>query len=759
MPDSTFCLRTLGGLLIAVGASVSSLWGIQQVPGAAGPPPVVGVVRDSSGTGLPNVRIVVPEANRATTTAAAGNFTFRSLPPGTYHLDASLIGHAPGHATVIVPESGAPVEVEIVMGLSPLALEGVNVTASPTGADPLGITQSTVQLSGKELDRNLGTSVAQTLADEPGMSVRYAGPAAAAPVIRGLTGERILVLQNGQRTGDLSSSSPDHGVSLDPLAATQIEVVRGPASLLYGNSALGGVVNVLSADIPTTIPNHWEGYLAGQGESVNPGGALTGELTAPLGSSLAVNFRAGGRSVDDVRVGGGGLLDNSYYRNLYGSAGLGYVGNRNSGGVAVERYGFDYGLPAPEDAEESGVHLEGHREEVKARGRARLGAAFFSNVEADATAQWYTHDEIEDDGEIGTTFNLRTQTLELTSGTTLGTLEGAIGISGLFKQYQATGEEALTPPADSRSGGVFVFQEIPLGSVMADADNAPRLQIGARYDIYRIDSEVGDPKFGPARSRDFNNVSASVGVAIPLTAGASVGGNIARAFRAPTVEELFSNAFHAAVGAYDRGNPDLRSETNLGGEVVLRAQQNRLTGQLSAYLNRIDDYIFPEVVGDIQVEEEDGEAFVVPLNEFTQADASLIGVEGKIEAAVTPQLVLGAMGDAVRGEFVDGGPLPFMPASRLGGSARWDNGRFSVGGELRRAFEQDNVPDNELATDAYTLVNLSIGYTLIRGGQVHTLTLRGDNLFDAEYRDATSRIKAFASNPGRNLSLVYKMLF
>lgn len=722
-------------------------------------PPILGVVRDTAGDPLPSVRIVIAELGRATTTAADGTFAFRSLRPGTYHLDATLIGYAPQHAVVNVPEEGPPVRVELRMAVTPLTLSGLQVTASPTGEDPLRIAQSTVQLGGKELGRNLGGSVAETLDEQPGISTRYAGPATSTPVIRGLSGERVLVLQDGNRTGDLSSTSADHGLSVDPLAATQIEVVRGPASLLYGNNALGGVVNVIVNDIPTSVPSHREGYIAGQLESVTPGGALSGSLSLPLGPSWALTMRGGGRNMDDVRLGGAGELGNTDFRNLSGAAGLGYIREGVSAGLAAQLYGFEYGLPSAPGEGEAGVRIEGSRRELNGRADWTLGTAGIAYLRLAGGAQWYTHDEVEPSGEIGTTFKLNTQTLRLSGRTRFGPLSGAVGASALFKQYAPEGEEALTPTANSDNIGAFLFQEIALGGpAAAERPRTPRLQFGLRYDLYRIASEA-EEDFGPAASRDFQNVSGSIGLNVPLSGGVAVSANAARAFRAPTVEELFSNAFHAALGSFDVGNPALEAEVNNGAEAVLRAQTERLTGQFSAFYNRIDNYIAPNVAGDTIVVEEDGDSFVAPLVVFGQADAALRGVEGQLEAAVGRDLVLGLVGDIVRGEFVDGPPLPFMPAAHLGGSVRWDDTRYSAGIEARHAFAQTDVPEGELATGGYTLVDLSAGLTLVRGGLVHSVTLRADNVFDVLYREATSRVKAFAPNPGRNVTVVYRVLF
>jgi iron complex outermembrane receptor protein len=726
-------------------------------------PPIEGVVRDSAGAPLPNVQVIVSPINRTATTNGDGQFTFRALPAGSYHITTLLIGYAPGHTDLTVrPEATDPIRVEIVMRTSRIELSAVQVTASPAVIDPRNVAQSTSEISGQALARQLGASLAQTVAGEPGISVRFSGPGATAPVIRGLSGERILVLQDGDRTADLSSAAPDHGVSLDPLVAQRIEVVRGPASLLYGNQALGGVVNVISNDIPTSIPSHIDGYVAGQAESVNPGGALSGGVTVPVGRSFALVARGGGRHLDDLRMGGDLKLDNSYYRNGYGVGGFGFASDVATGGLVYRGYNFNYGLPS---ADAEGAHIEGHRHEVAGRSDITLGSAALNSLRLSGTAQWYTHDEIESTGEVGTSFDLKTQTLDLLGRTQFGGLTGAIGASGILKQYASTGEEALTPAANSNGAGIFVYQEIPLvKGVDADAP-VPRLQVGARYDLYRIESKAGDPKFGAARSLDFNNASGSLGLTFPLAPQASVAVSVARAFRAPSVEELFSNAFHAASGTFDRGNPSLDAEVNQGIDGILRVQGTGVNGQISAFYSRIDNFITPTIVKDTTI---DGDAgpITVPLNQFSQADATLKGIEGRVEAEVVPRLVLGAMGDVVRGELKDGTPLAYMPAARVGGLARWDNTRFNAGAEVRYAFKQDRVPpaaapDDPAATitGAYTLLNLSLGLNLITGDRVNSVMLRADNLLDEQYADASSRIKNFAFNPGRNFSLVYKMLF
>jgi len=252
--------------------------------------------------------------------------------------------------------------VKVTMRVATVRLSSVNVTATPTGADPLNTTQATIQLSGKELQRSVSASLGQTLSGEPGMAVRFNGPLAAAPVIRGLTGERVLVLQDGDRTGDLSSSAVDHLNAVDPNSAERIEVIRGPASLLFGNNALGGVVNVITNDVPTSVPTRLSGFVSGQGESVAPGGVVSAGASVPLGEHAALSVRGGIRKFDDLRVGGGDTQDNTAGNTANASVGLGYVHSRGTLGFGFRQMNFEYGLPhAPHD---ESIRLEGRRQQA-----------------------------------------------------------------------------------------------------------------------------------------------------------------------------------------------------------------------------------------------------------------------------------------------------------------------------------------------------------------------------------------------------------
>ena len=744
--------RTLLALVIIPVAALAS-------PAAAAPagPPIRGIVVDTAGQPLANVQVVATELQRVVVTDGSGAFALVGAPIGTVHLSFVAVGYAPHHEVIAVTATASVVEMRVVMRRTALRLAGVTITASPTGTDPLSVTQSTIQLSGKELQRQLGATVAQTLSSEPGVAMRFNGPMANVPVVRGLTGERILTLQDGERVADLASAAADHAFVADPNSAERIEVIRGPASLLYGNSAIGGVVNVISGDIPTSVPSRIGGFVNAQSETVTPGGVGSVGLNVPLGQHFAGTLRGTLRDQSSYRIGKhGGAQPNTDARSWNGTAGLGYVGTALSAGVVYRQSDFNYGIPFEGDNEQ--IRIDGVRRGLQGRAGYSTGLQALSYLRLEGTAQWYSHKEIAAaDGAVGTRFALTAQTLSLTGKTQLGRVSGSVGAQAFLRQYEPIGDEAFTPAANNRNFAAFVYQEVPLVSGRAES-RTPRLQFGGRFDTFTLDAKAGtDERFRQARSRTFNNASGSVGLSVPFAEHFTISGSAARAFRAPTVEELYADGLHVAVGTYDIGNASLRPETSLGLDGVLRAQGRSGFLQLSAYRNQINDYILPRVTGTIVT----NNGFV-PLVNIEQRDAVLTGFEFSGEAVVARRFVVGALADAVRGKGPDGTNLPFIPAARVGGSLRYDTGTWSIGGESRYIFDQTRVSaDNarDVPTDSYSLVNLNASWTVPSRRTVQTVTLRVDNLLDARFADATSRIKAYTFNPGRNVSLVYRLGF
>lgn len=711
---------------------------------------IVGVVRDSAGRPLAHAQVVAQPGMRQAQTDSRGRFELRRLGEGLYRVEASLIGYAPAVSEVRVT-GGALAGIELSLAATPLTLSGIQVTASVTGRQPSAVTQATTQLSGKALERELGGSVAQTLKYQPGIAVRSNGPGAAMPVLRGLTGDRVLVLQDGQRAADLAGSADDHGVTIDPLAAQRVEVVRGPATLLYGNNALGGVVNVISGDVTGGMPLRPQFTFAAQTESAQPGGAVSARGAAPLGESWSVTARAGGRWTGDMRIGDdpelGSRLRNTDARSWNGALSLSHMASSWNGSLAVRAYDFAYGLPFRPDADP--IDLEGSRIELAGRAEVGLGGRAFPSARIDFTAQEYGHDELSD-GRVDQRFELATRTLNLlVRQAPLGLLsDGAWGASVLLRRYSPTGPAALTPAADSRAFGVFGFQELTTGVAGA------AVQFGARVDRYALTTRDSE-KFGPGVDRTFDALSGSIGLRMPIAAGLTAGVTVARSFRAPTVEELFSGAAHAGTGAVEYGDASLDEERGRSIEAVLHLRTARLNGQFAAYVNRIDNYIQLTFVRDTVL----GDA-TLPVYVYAQTPATLRGVEGSIEVALHRHVAATVRGDWLHAEQRDGTPLSFMPAPRTGFTMRWDDGRFSLGGDVHHELRQTRSgPADEGPTGAHTILRVDAGARFEIAGRANSISLRVDNLRNESYREATSRIKDFAPAPGRNIAVVYRTWF
>ncbi|MCU0626526.1 MAG: TonB-dependent receptor [Gemmatimonadaceae bacterium] len=463
----------------------------------------------------------------------------------------------------------------------------------------------------------------------------------------------------------------------------------------------------------------------------------------------------------DLRAGDATRIANTDADTWSASAGLAWFGERANVALAVRGQDFDYGVPAPDAA---AVRIAGDRRALQLRGDFAPTLSWLPSVRVDATTQRYAHDEVEPGGVVGTRLQLATQTLTVTGRTQVGALRGTVGVQGFFRRYAGLGDETFTPAARNDNVALLLHQELAVGPARAD-DRRATVQLGARHDWIRIvPRATDDPRFASLTRRTVGTTSGSLGLSLPLPASTSLGLSVARAFRAPTVEELWSNGYHAAVNSFDIGTPTLRPELATGADLVLRMQRRRAFAQLAAYGTRIDGYVLPLVGADTTL----ADFGTVPIVRFGQVNATLAGVELSGEAALHRRLVLGVLADAVRGRGPDGTALPFMPAARVGGSLRWDAGRWLVGGDVRHVLAQTRVAaDNPLAvrnpldvaTGAYTLLNLNGALTLPGRRTAHVLTLRIDNLLDVRYVDATSRIKSFGWNPGRNVALGYRLGF
>ncbi len=764
-------------LLLMVGAG--NLRGQELPSGVTREGAIEGTVVDGT-TGLPVVGAVVRirELGRFDFSHGEGRFGFEGVRVGEYTLTVERIGYAATQEPVEV-RAGEITRVTLTLTSSAISLSGLVVTGVGRARGLEETYRPTAVLAGDELDRRLSWTLAGTLAHQPGISMKSFGSAPAQPVIRGMGGDRVLVLEDGQRTGDLSTTGADHAVGIDPISAQRVEVVRGPAGLLYGSNALGGVINVIREEVPRTLPDDPHGVVSLQGESVNRGGSAAGHLLFPLTSHLAGRVEGSFRSGGDVRT-PLGELGGTDSRGMNAAAGLSWIPGWGFMGASLRLYKLDHGLPGEFNGQViPGAHPSGASAETL-RTAARIQFGYLTGVgpleaiEGEGSFIHYRHDEIErtlESGEkvIGTSFDQITATLGATArhehAPRFRLQEGAAGVFGLYRDLITGG--AFPGTRDSREVNLaaFVYEELALGWL--------RVQLGARYDWIRVEPmdrrpiNRGDGAV-PVNDRTFQDVSGSAAGLVELHPGLVAGASVARAFRSPSVRELYSDGPHLADFSYDIGNPELEREVGLGTDLFLRWNHPQVNFEASLFRNAISNFIHYRPTGSV-----DPRFFRFPLFTAQGEDAVFLGADGRVQWEASPGFVIDGTLSYVRAEYSDREePLPSIPPLNGGLRARLERGGWFVTAGYDGTAKQHRVPRSipnpvqgepdivpESPTDGYTLFHLGAGIRWTQGDRVHSVTLNAENVLNTEWRDHLSRARAVAPEPGRNLQLLYRISF
>lgn len=715
-----------------------------------------------SGDPIAGAAVQIDELRRTVTSATDGTFTFTNVPPGRYHLSVHSQGYSTRRTEVVVASTAVS---ELQLAVDPeLHFEEVT-TVTGDARSQFEVYQPTAVLAGQELSKQLEMSLGATLENQPGVASRSFGPAPARPVVRGLDGDRVQILQDGQRMGDLSSQSGDHGVTVNPAAAQRIEVVRGPATLLYGANAIGGLVNVITEDIPTRPIDGTSGNFTADFGTAAREAAGAADIRAGNGR-LALHAGGGGRRSGDVDTPAGEIA-NSQSRNGFGNVGLSWTGDRGYFGGS---YGYDdtkYGIPV---VEEGILQLTPRRHSFSLRGSAERLNGAFDGFRGTLSVRRYKHDELEG-SEIGTAFKNDTTEIEvLGSHRAVGRLKGSIGGWVLDRAFDARGEEALSPAVDQNGFAAFLFEELTWPHVT--------FQFGGRVDRNR---------YSPAdeEERDFTEVSGSVGLLFRPEAAddrLTVAASLARAARPPALEELYFFGVHRGNFALEVGNPTLESERALGFDLSLRWRGSRASGEVTYFRNDIDDFIFRNLLDEEEFEaredefidrfggrepagrEEHGtagdEGEELAIVEFAGRDAVLQGVEAHADFSVTSRVFVEVGADYVRGSLKErDDSLPRMPPFRVRGGVRYQYNAFQAGGEVVGVAKQDRIFGAETATDGYALLKLFTSYSFQTGAAVSTITARLDNATNELYRNHLSLIKDLVPEMGRNFKVLYNVRF
>jgi len=662
-------------------------------------------------------------------------------------------------------------------------LEEIRVTADPLARPSTHIVQPTRVLDEEALLVRDTRSIGETVAGELGVSSSDFGPGVGQPIIRGLSGARVRVLQDGIGTMDVSTISADHAVSLEPVFAEQVEIYRGPAALLYGSGATGGFVNVVSNRIPDSVPDGLSGELYGHYDSASDGYLSALQLDHGAGN-LAFHVDAMKRDTDDIDIPGfgpvepgpdarAGTLANSDTDAERATGGVSYVGSRGFIGVAVGVADNEYGVPGEgeeEEEEEAGEEGEGGVRIEQEQTRVDVSAGLdrplpgFERLRLRWGYNDHEHAEIEPSGEVGTLLENEEMEgrLELVHEPLAG-WQGAAGLQFRDRDFVSTGEEAFVPSSELHAVGVFLLERRDIG--------AWHLELGGRYEHQSAETALLEA------DHDLFNFSA--GARWAFHSDHQIGIAFTHANRAPAIEELFADGPHLATGTFEIGNADLDEEISNNVDFSLSRPAGRWTWTVNLFYNRIDDFVFlrendlnGDGVADRVEEDFAGDpAEVLPASElgglllvdYGQEDAELYGLEAETVLDLFDDrrghLDLRLWGDYVRAKLTGGEDLPRIPPHRFGASLSWDRGRWAAGLDYRRVGKQASTADLESSTPGYDMLDLDLRYTGRLGAGDWTAVLRATNLFDETARRHVSFLKDQAPLPGRAALLALRLRF
>lgn len=673
-------------------------------------------------------------------------------------------------------------------------IERVLITASPLKRTVLESSTPVTILSGEQLDQNQAATLGETLKDVPGVHSSYFGPVASSPIIRGLDGPRIKVVQNGLGASDASRVGPDHQVSTETSTATQIEVLRGPATLLYGSGAIGGVVNVVDNRLPIQRVDGMSGEVFAQYDNVADAKTVSTDLNAGTGD-FAVHVDGYNRKTDDYKIpvpanidekGGSTRLANSAIDANGYNLGAGWITDDTRIALSYGHMDSEYGLPG-----EEGVFIKLDQDRYQ-------GVIDWNNLDGFIQAvHWqnaytdYEHSEIEG-AEIGTTF--KNESIESRLWAEHAPVYGWKGVVGLHynkSDFEAIGEEAFTPPTKTDSVAAFLMEEKEVGSLL--------WQLGTR--VEQSTHDVNNDFFTERKSsspisfdnKDYTAVSGSAGVVWSINDKHSLAFNYAYSQRAPSASEIYAYGPHIGSGTYEVGGgfaisndnnqynivqtgTSMDKEVSNNIDLTYRYSADTWNAHVSLFNNDINNYIFEDfsdlVISDgsfipaaqyqAQVAisgESDEEADGLPVVLFSQQNARLYGYEAQVDWHLNDDWRLEVFTDYTRAKLDSGGNVPRIPPMRFGSSLHYEYGNWHTEVEVIRNSKQDKIANNETSTKGYTMLSASANYYLDLGDVDMTIYIKGDNLADQEGRVHSSYLKDEAPLPSRSVSLGIRARF
>jgi len=724
--------RTVIFLLLLISASVASY--------AQNTGKVSGTVNyGDDNTVLHDVSVQIVELKLKVSTDSVGHFEFANVPPGQYTVTAHQEGFGDASQKITVT-AGAAVTSDFRLQLAGLK-ENVTVTATGTEQSTFESIATVNTLDSTQILSRAAVGLGDVLDNQSGVSKRSSGPGNSRPVIRGFDGDRVMVSTDGVSVGSLASQSGDHSEPVDTLSVERIEVVKGPATLLYGSNAIGGVVNAISGHDEGSHPGV-RGYFSAIGGTNSDQAAVSAGVEYGIKNWLFWGS-GGGQRTSDYRAGGNfGTVQNTFTRNATGDAGGGYFAKHWFANANYTQYQNRFGIPLdfretdPEDRS-----ISTHRKDVKFNIGFNDLDAFVSSAKFTFDISRYMHQEIAD-GAVGTTFRNDVNSYRgVFDQRKYGKLTGRFGFDGYGRDYSTVGLETLIDgPVSQKAFSVFALEEVKWERVS--------LQFGAR-----VENNSYKPTNTNLVARDFIGFSGAVGARFDLWKGGAFVANYSHSYRAPAIEELYNHGPHDGTLTFEIGNPVLKPETNDGIDISLRQQSKRVKAEANFYYYDLQDYVFLAPTGLTDV----GSGF--PIAKYLQGHTRFTGTELNLDYTAATFLNVLAGFDYVNAQLADGTPLPRIAPmrGRVGLDAHYKN--FSVRPEFQVVADQDRVFVNETPTAGHGVLNVNGSYVIPSKHAAHIFSVNANNLTDRLYYNHISFIKDISPEIGRNVRFSYTVRF
>ena len=675
-----------------------------------------------------------------------GKFTFSQIPKGKYQIRITSIGFEEG---LFQFECTSDTNNRLFL-LNPKSIKISTVTVTEHNSQSAfdNLYELSNVIKGKELQKDLGITLATTLKNETGLAMRSMGPAPARPVIRGLGGDRVLMSEDGEKTTDLSATSPDHAVTIEPFTVDRIEVIRGPKVLLQTPTTIGGIVNVIRNEIPEEIHTSINGTIGAYGETVNNGYLGSAVVEVPL---APINMRAefSKRKAGDIST-PNGVLRNSYSNNLNYSIGGSYIEDFGFVGTSFRNFELDYGVPGGfVGAHPNGVDISMKRYQNNIKSRFNLHGSNLEHIEAQISRVYYRHREFESNGLLGAEFEITNYlgNINLDFKNVFFESSGILGISFEARDFDVGGF-VFTSPSKSLNISEYLFESFSSGDFNFELSG--RLN----YDQITPNEEKLDASIGNIRERVFNTYSLSFSTLYSLSEHVHFGMNISKSSRVPTIEELYSEGPHLAAYSYEIGNPNLEDEHGIGTEFFIYHKFRNIYFNINLFRNDLGYFIFHRNTGEIN-----GSTLLMTY-QATGAAVLFYGAEAQFEWEFLKNISFKASASYTNGSFKENGnPLPQIPPLKGIIGFNYSDDILSVGVNGEWAAKQTKVDEFEEPTDGYFVLNASIQYSLSYSELIHTFSLSLDNILNTEYRNHLSRVKSILPEAGRNFRLTYKLYF